>query len=237
MQIRRRGIRISQSGKFIKKEIDRDATKAEQEQKTLELSNEISFYKANAEVFLSDLVKYSPNINCPFIIFKKTGTSLVKFLKTKRKPETLIKICKKIIDFYTILHKKGYLHYDVSSEHVYIYKGRIYVIDFGFAHKLNVPNLNYKGGFVFFISPGVAKQMRENFGSQVKYTIGDELFSLGLTLYYFLYNKTYIDIINTDKKELNFNERLEIMSKFDLQKLYFDSKYKEINEIIINYFK
>lgn len=237
MQIKRRGIHISKSGKFIKKQIDLSSSIEEQKQKTTEMLNEISFYKANSELFLSDVFKYSSNSNSPFIVFKKRGTSLIKFLKLKIKnrPETLTKICFKIIDFYTHLHKKGYLHYDISPEHIYIFKSRVYTIDFGFAYKRNTSNPNYKGGFVHFISPRVAAQMINKFDSQIAYTIDDELFALGLTLYYFLYKKTYIDIVNNSLKDLSLNEKLIIMSKFNINDLHFDQKYKLINEIIAKY--
>lgn len=90
----------------------------------------------------------------------------------------------KVSSFYDALYKSGYLHSDVQPAHTYLEQGEITVIDWGLAKKVDESNPLYKGGFIYYVAPEIAIQMRSG-ESPIDYTPQAEVYALGATLFMF----------------------------------------------------
>ena len=104
----------------------------------------------------------------------------------------LLNLLTKVSSFYDALYSGGYLHGDIQPAHTYLEKNAITAIDWGLARGINEPNPLYRGGFVYFVAPEVAKQMRSG-EAEVSYTTQAEVYALGATLYQFYTGSLALD--------------------------------------------
>ncbi len=116
----------------------------------------------------------------------------------------------KVSSFYDALYAGGYLHGDVQPAHTYLERDEITVIDWGLARKIDEPNLLYKGGFIYFVAPEIAGQMRSS-GLPVEYTPRAEVYALGATLFMFYTGSLALDfgIPKADLRKAPMEQKLQ----------------------------
>lgn len=234
--VNRRGKKITINSKVVTKELDLSTVSDVGERRAIHqiFLREVDFYIKNKDLFPDILNSYSNSSSNPFLILNKKGTPVLDLLKTNKSVTFKMKLVKEVLRFYKNLHLRGILHRDIQPSHLFWFKSKIYAIDFELYQdtRSRKKDINYKGGLVHFVSSNIARLMLgEN--SNYKYNIGDEYFSLGLTIYYLIYKKSYIETVSQENKELSFEQKKIIMRNFDVGKLRFEEKYKKINKIIL----
>jgi serine/threonine protein kinase len=122
----------------------------------------------------------------------------------------LMRLVQKVSGFYDALYQGGYLHGDVQPAHTFLERDEISVIDWGLARKIEEPNPLYKGGFVYFVAPEIAVQMRSG-DTEVGYTARAEVYALGATLFLFYTGHLAIDfgIPKEELKEAPMEQKLQ----------------------------
>lgn len=138
--------------------------------------------------------------------------------------------------FYSNLFSGGYLHGDVQPSHIFLENGEATVIDWGLSREVNKPNPLYRGGFVYFCSPEVARQMIVN-KTNVTYGVEEEVYSLGSTLFMIYTDNLAIKfgVPVSELKDMPITLKLEkvIKNKINTFQELKINEYPELEEILI----
>lgn len=121
-----------------------------------------------------------------------------------------IDLLRKVSGFYDLLYQGGYLHGDVQPAHTFLERDQITVIDWGMARKINESNPLYKGGFIYFVAPEIARSMKSG-DSIIDYTTHAEVYALGATLFMFYTGSLAIDFGASKEKlkEVSMEQKLK----------------------------
>jgi serine/threonine protein kinase len=115
------------------------------------------------------------------------------------------------------LHKNGIYHRDIKPENIFITKDEnnkllVKYIDFGFSCTKNEYKLVTRpDGTNEYISPEIASSIIENFPADYKHFGSDDLWALGVTVYYIYYGKLIYDIIidhHSESGDLKYYDKL-----------------------------
>ncbi len=112
----------------------------------------------------------------------------------------LLGILTMITEFYDRLYTSGYLHGDVQPAHTLLEGNAVTVIDWGLARPVDKQHPLYRGGFVYYVAPEVAKDMQTK-ANPVKYGAQAEVYALGTTLFTIVTGELAIDF-GVPKQEL-----------------------------------
>lgn len=125
-----------------------------------------------------------------------------------------------IAEAYSTLHQKGFLHGDVQAQHVLIEKisGQRIILDWGLARRIEGENPPYKGGFVHYAAPEIARGMLDRCEA-ISYDIRAEIYSLG-ALFRFVYTgETAVDYGPGEMMQIPFQQKLKAVSENQLRTL------------------
>ena len=89
----------------------------------------------------------------------------------------------KLIEKFAALHAKGYLHGDIQPNHLLMTSSsEICILDWALARTIKEQKPPYRGAFLHYAAPEVAKGMRDKV-PEIEYGIAQEIFSVGATLF------------------------------------------------------
>jgi serine/threonine protein kinase len=127
------------------------------------------------------------------------------------KSAKIIQAIQKIIQRFSILHKKGILHGDVQPAHIiFDSKNEVQLLDFGLAKTVLDENFVYKGGLVHFNAPEIAREMLLK-SENIKLDILSEIYSLGSVLFYIYTGYTSTNYESIDFKSVPFETKLNFI--------------------------
>jgi len=142
----------------------------------------------------------------------------IRTLDESRICSELLPLFISIAEAYAKVHRKGFLHGDVQPQHVLFEKDsdRVILLDWGLARRVGGDNLPYKGGFVHFAAPEIARGMLEE-REAIEYDVLAEIYSLG-ALFRFVYTgETAVDYGSGTMAQIPFREKLEAVSESHLR--------------------
>lgn len=115
---------------------------------------------------------------------------------------------------YAPIHEKGFLHGDVQPPHVFIEQetGQVVLLDWGLGQRIGSADNCYRGGFVHYAAPEIAKGTLEQ-SEHIEYDVLAEVYSLG-AMFYFLYTgETAVDYGPGEMMQIPFQQKLEAVAE------------------------
>lgn len=137
----------------------------------------------------------------------------IRVLDESRICSELLPLFISIAGAYSKVYSKGFLHGDVQPQHVLFekYSDRVVLLDWGLARRIGGDNLSYKGGFVHFTAPEIARGMLEE-REAIEYDILAEIYSLGALFRFVHTGETAVDYGAGAMAQIPFREKLEAVA-------------------------
>jgi serine/threonine protein kinase len=146
----------------------------------------------------------------------KTSSSVAKKIReTNYSKRELLSLFISLVNKVEAIHQVGYLHGDIQPDHFLVNKEKAILIDWGLAHRIDERDFLFKGSFVHYSAPEIAKYMLDK-SQQILYTQKAEVYSLASTMFMLYTGKTSTFYGSYDYKSIPFEEKLKRVSKGNL---------------------
>lgn len=108
---------------------------------------------------------------------------LRKIEEEKERQVSLASLFLKVIDTFSKIHDRGFLHGDVQPNHILLsQENEVSILDWSLSRRLDSNSPSYRGAFLHYAAPEVARGMREK-SSSIVYGLAQEIFSVGATIF------------------------------------------------------
>ena len=160
----------------------------------------------NEAIFLSNNSEISNNLYVSSGDFKEITYLVTKWcqLKPSNKffrelaPKESVKHLVRIIEQFSILHTKGFVHGDIQPKHVLLSDNKIQLIDYALTHKI-LSDFGYAGGMIHFNSPEICLQILQS-KKPIIYNLQSEIYSIGVLAFFLIYKKLPYEYVNNGIK-------------------------------------
>lgn len=123
-----------------------------------------------------------------------TATARIRTLDPEPRAEAMQALFVAIMEKYSAIHASGTLHGDVQPSHIMLPEesNNILILDWGLARRAGHDDPSYKGGFVHYAAPEIARQMLAE-DEAIPYDMAAEVYSLGALMFFCLTGETAVD--------------------------------------------